>query len=166
VILDVYSRYAVGWLVAPHESDRLAKNSSPPPPNRYQPAQLLADLGLTRSHSRPHVSNDNPFSEAQFKTLKHTPRFPERFASVAHARSFVDTFFAHCNHHHRHSGIGYHTSASVHRGHHHAIRAHRQAVLDHAYTTHPHRFRRPTQAPQVPDITWINPPEPNLSHPT
>jgi putative transposase len=166
VILDVYSRYAVGWLVAPHESDRLAKNSSPPAPNRYQPAQLLADLGLTRSHSRPHVSNDNPFSEAQFKTLKHTPRFPERFASVAHARSFVDTFFAHCNHHHRHSGIGYHTPASVHRGHHHAIRAHRQAVLDHAYTTHPHRFRRPTQAPQVPDITWINPPEPNLSHPT
>jgi putative transposase len=123
-------------------------------------------LGVTRTHSRPHVSNDNPFSEAQFKTLKHTPRFPERFASLAHARSFVDTFFDHYNHHHRHSGIGYHTPASVHRGHHHAIRAHRQAVLDHAYTTHPHRFRRPPQAPQVPDITWINPPEPDLSHPT
>jgi hypothetical protein len=111
------------------------------------------------------VSNDNPFSEAQFKTLKHTPRFPERFASLAHARSFVDTFFAPYHHHH-HSGIGHHTPASIHRGHHHAIRAHRQAVLDHAYTTHPHRFRRPPQAPQVPDITWINPPEPNLSHPT
>jgi putative transposase len=94
-------------------------------------------LGVTRSHSRPHVSNDNPFSEAQFKTLKHTPRFPERFASLAHARSFVDTFFAHYNQTHRHSGIGYHTPASIHRGHHHAIRAHRQAVLDHAYTTHP-----------------------------
>jgi putative transposase len=123
-------------------------------------------LGVTRSHSRPHVSNANPFSEAQFKTLKHTPRFPERFASLAHARSFVDTFFAPYHHHHHHSGIGYHTPASIHRGHHHTIRAHRQAVLDHAYTTHPHRFRRPPQAPQVPDITWINPPEPNLSHPT
>ena len=77
-------------------------------------AQLLADLGVTRSHSRPHVSNDNPYSEAQFKTLKNTPRFPDRFASLAHARTFVDEFFDHYNHHHRHSGIGYHTPASVH----------------------------------------------------
>jgi putative transposase len=127
-------------------------------------AQLLADLGVTRSHSRPHVSNDNPYSESQFKTLKNTPRFPERFTSLAHARHFVDEFFAHYNHHHRHSGIGYHTPASVHHGHHHAIRAHRQAVLDHAYTLHPHRFRRPPIAPRVPDIAWINPPQPNLSH--
>ncbi len=127
-------------------------------------AQLLADLGVTRSHSRPHVSNDNPYSESQFKTLKNTPRFPERFASLAHARSFTDTFFDHYNHHHRHSGIGYHTPASVHHGHHHAIRAHRQAVLDHAYTLEPHRFRRPPKAPQVPNITWINQPQPDLSH--
>ncbi len=112
VILDVYSRYAVGWLVAPRESDRLAH-------------ELIA---------------------------------------VAHARTFTDDFFDHYNHHHRHSGIGYHTPASVHHGHHHAIRAHRQAVLDHAYTLEPQRFRRPPIAPQVPDITWINQPQPNLSH--
>ena len=127
-------------------------------------AQLLADLGVTRSHSRPHVSNDNPYSEAQFKTLKNTPRFPERFTSLAHARTFTDAFFAHYNHQHRHSGIGYHTPASVHAGHHHTIRAHRQAVLDHAYTLEPHRFRQPPIAPQVPSTAWINQPEPNLSH--
>jgi putative transposase len=129
VILDVWSRFAVGWLVAPRESARLAEEliAASAHAERIDPgqltlhadrgtsmtsctvAQLLADLGVTGSHSRPHVSNDNPFSEAQFKTLKHTPRFPERFASLAHARSFVDTFFAHYNHHHRHSGIGYHT---------------------------------------------------------
>lgn len=184
VILDVYSRYAVGWLVAPRESDRLAEQliaacaaAENIPAGQLTlhadrgssmtsrtVAQLLADLGVTRSHSRPHVSNDNPYSESQFKTLKNTPRFPERFASLAHARHFVDEFFDHYNHHHRHSGIGYHTPASVHHGHHHAIRAHRQAVLDHAYTLEPHRFHRPPIAPQVPDIAWINQPEPNLSH--
>jgi putative transposase len=119
---------------------------------------------VCRAPLRPHVSNDNPYSESQFKTLKNTPRFPERFTSLAHARTFVDEFFHHYNHHHRHSGIGYHTPASVHHGHHHAIRAHRQAVLDHAYTLEPHRFRRQPIAPRVPDIAWINPPEPNLSH--
>jgi putative transposase len=184
VILDVYSRYAVGWLVAPRESDRLAEQliaacatAEAIPAGQLTlhadrgssmtsrtVAQLLADLGVTRSHSRPHVSNDNPYSEAHFKTLKQSPRFPARFTSLAHARSFVDQFFDHYNHHHRHSGIGYHTPASVHHGHHHAIRAHRQAVLDHAYTLHPHRFRRPPKAPQVPDIAWINQPEQNLSH--
>jgi putative transposase len=184
VILDVYSRYAVGWLVAPRESARLAEQliaacatAENIPAGQLTlhadrgtsmtsrtVAQLLADLGVTRSHSRPHVSNDNPYSEAQFKTLKNTPRFPERFTSLAHARHFVDDFFDHYNHHHRHSGIGYHTPASVHHGHHHAIRAHRQAVLDHAYTLEPHRFRQPPMAPRVPDITWINQPQPNLSH--
>jgi putative transposase len=183
VILDVYSRYAVGWLVAPRESDRLAQEliaacaaAEQIPTGQLTlhadrgssmtsrtVAQLLTDLGVTRSHSRPHVSNDNPFSEAQFKTLKSTPRFPERFVSLAHARTFVDTFFAHYNDHHRHSGIGYHTPASVHHGHHHAIREHRQAVLDHAYATHPHRFRQPPQAPRVPHHTWINQPQPDLS---
>lgn len=183
VILDVWSRFAVGWLVAPRESDRLARDliDTTARVEGIQPRQLtlhadrgssmtsktvahlLADLGVTRSHSRPHVSNDNPFSEAQFKTLKNMPRFPARFTSLAHARTFVDEFFAHYNHHHRHSGIGYHTPASVHLGHHTAIREHRQAVLDHAYATDPHRFRRPPIAPRVPDITSINPPEPNLS---
>jgi hypothetical protein len=111
------------------------------------------------------VSNDNPYSEAQFKTLKNTPRFPERFTSLAHARTFVDTFFTHYNHHHhRHSGIGYHTPASVHHSHHHTIRQHRQAVLDHAYATQPRRFHQRPIAPRVPDIAWINPPQPDLSH--
>lgn len=184
VILDVWSRFVVGWLVAPRESDRLAHDliAASARAEGIQPeqltlhadrgssmtsrtvAQLLADLGVTRSHSRPHVSDDNPYSEAQFKTLKHSPRFPERFTSLAHARAFTDKFFAHYNHHHRHSGIGYHTPVSVHLGHHHTIRAQRQTTLDHAYTTHPHRFRKPPTAPHVPDITWINPPEPNLSH--
>ena len=183
VILDVYSRYAVGWLVAPRESARLAeeliaacataehigngqltlhadRGSSM---TSKTVAQLLADLGVTRSHSRPHVSNDNPFSEAQFKTLKHSPRFPTHFASLAHARTFTDEFFNDYNNHHRHSGIGYHTPASVHHGHHHAIRQHRQDVLDHAYNLEPHRFHRRPIAPQVPNITWINPPNENLS---
>jgi putative transposase len=183
VILDVYSRYAVGWLVAPRETGPLAKDliAACAAAEGIEPrqltlhadrgtsmtsqtvAQLLADLGVTRSHSRPHVSNDNPYSESQFKTLKHTPRFPERFANLAHARAFTDSFFEHYNHHHRHSGIGYHTPASVHHGHHEAIRQHRQAVLDHAYATQPHRFRRPPQAPQVPTVAWINEPEANLS---
>jgi len=183
VILDVWSRYAVGWLVAPRESDRLAHDliAASAEAEGIEPdqltlhadrgssmtsrtvAQLLADLGVTRSHSRPHVSNDNPYSESQFKTLKQAPRFPARFTSLTHARSFADEFFAHYNHHHRHSGIGYHTPASVHHGDHHAIRAHRQAVLDHAYTTQPHRFRRPPKAPEIPDVAWINQPEPDLS---
>jgi putative transposase len=134
VMLDVWSRFAVGWLVAPRESAR------------------LADLGVTGSHSRPHVSNDNPFSEAQFKTLKTTPRFPERFASLAHARTFTDEFFDHYNHHHRHSGIGYHTPASVHLGHHTAIRAHRQAVLDHAYAADPTAFTADQPHPPSPGM--------------
>lgn len=133
VILDVWSRYAVGWLVAPRESDRLAHEliAACAAVEGIQPeqltlhadrgssmtsrtvAQLLADLGVTRSHSRPHVSNDNPFSEAQFKTVKNSPRFPARFTSLAHARAFTDAFFEHYNHHHRHSGIGYHTPATV-----------------------------------------------------
>mgnify|MGYP001821058090 FL=1 len=184
VILDIYSRLAVGWLVAPNESDALAEqlieatcdahhitraqlhlhSDNGPSMTSKKVAQLLADLGVTRSLSRPHVSNDNPFSESQFKTLKHSPRFPERFNSLAHARTFTDAFFEHYNHHHRHSGIGYHTPADVHAGHHHTIRAHRQHVLDHAYTLEPHRFRQPPIAPQVPDNAWINQPEPNQSH--
>ncbi|MEO1057710.1 MAG: IS3 family transposase [Actinomycetota bacterium] len=184
VILDVWSRYAIGWLVAPRESDQLAHDliAACTTTEHINPdqltlhadrgssmtsktvAQLLVDLGVTRSHSRPHVSNDNPFSEAQFKTLKHTPRFPERFTSIAHARTFIDNFFDHYNHNHRHSGIGYHTPASVHHGHHHTIRAQRQHVLDHAYQHHPHRFRQRPLAPKIPDITAINPPQPNLSH--
>jgi putative transposase len=179
VILDVYSRYAVGWLVAPRESARLAeeliadavydhgvgagqltihadRGSSM---TSKTVTQLLADLGVLQSHSRPHQSNDNPFSEAQFKTLKYSPTFPKRFASLAAARAFVDAFFAHYNHEHRHSGIGLHTPADVHMGRADTVRARRQVVLDAAYRAHPERFRRPPSAPRIPEATWINRPE-------
>jgi putative transposase len=186
VILDVYSRYAVGWLVAPRESARLAeeliagaiydhhvnagqltlhadRGSSM---TSKTVTQLLADLGVLQTHSRPHQSNDNPYSEAQFKTLKYSPRFPKRFTSLAAARTFVDEFFDHYNHRHRHTGIALHTPADVHHGRATAIRAHRQAVLDTAYTTHPQRFRRPPVAPRIPEATWINRPEEQPLTPT
>jgi putative transposase len=179
VILDVYSRYAVAWLVAPRESARLAeeliadatydqgigdgqltlhadRGSSM---TSKTVSQLLADLGILQSHSRPHQSNDNPFSEAQFKTIKYFPTFPKRFASIAAARAFFEDFFEHYNHHHRHSGIGLHTPADVHLGRADQVRAQRQAVLDAAYAAHPERFRRPPSAPCVPQATWINRPE-------
>lgn len=96
--------------------------------------------------------------------MKHSPRFPDHFASLAHARTFIDNFFDPYNQHHRRSGIGYHTRADVHAGRQHTIRKARQTVLDHAYTTNPHRFRKRPQAPTIPDITWINQPDENLSH--
>jgi len=127
-------------------------------------AQLLADLGVLKTHSRPHVSNDNPYSEAQFKTLKYSPRFPARFTSLADCRTFVDEFFQHYNHHHRHSGIGLHTPADVHHGLAEATRVQRQHVLDAAYNLHPDRFRRPPSAPHIPEAAWINePPETPLA---
>ncbi|HEX7168101.1 MAG TPA: IS3 family transposase [Acidimicrobiales bacterium] len=179
VILDVYSRYAVAWLVAPKESARLAeeliadaiydhgvgmgqltihadRGSSM---TSKTVSQLLADLGVLQSHSRPHQSNDNPYSEAQFKTLKYFPTFPKRFTSLVAARAFVEEFFAHYNNDHRHSGIGLHTPADVHMGRADAVRARRQAVLDAAYVAHPHRFRSPPSAPRVPEAAWINQPE-------
>jgi putative transposase len=126
--------------------------------------QLLADLGVLQSHSRPHQSNDNPYSEAQFKTLKYFPTFPKRFASLAAARGFVDDFFEHYNHHHRHSGIALLTPADVHHGRANAITTRRQAVLDAAYIARPERFRRPPSAPRLPEATWINrPPEEPLT---
>ena len=173
VILDIFSRYVVGWTVAAREdsiiatelmqsamavhgvpdvihADRGTSMTSKPV------AQLLVDLGVTRSHSRPHVSNDNPYSESAFKTLKYCPAFPERFGSVADARAFGELFFSYYNHEHRHSGIGLHTPASVHHGTAPQIRALRQATLD---TAHPDRFghRRP-QPPRLPDQAWINQP--------
>jgi len=179
VILDVYSRYAVAWLVAPRESARLAEELIADAIYNHRighgqlalhadrgssmtsktVTQLLADLGVLQSHSRPHQSNDNPYSEAQFKTLKYSPRFPKRFASLAAARAFADEFFAHYNHQHRHSGIGLHTPADVHHGRADTIRARRQTVLDAAYTTRPDRFRRPPHAPRIPMAAWINQPQ-------
>jgi putative transposase len=187
VILDVYSRYAVGWTIAPRESatlaqelivaclraeniarDQLTIHADRGSSMTSKPVvQLLADLGVVRSHSRPRQSNDNPYSEAQFKTLKYFPTFPDRFTSLQHARTFCDRFFAYYNLEHRHSGIGLHTPADVHTGRHHQVRAARQTVLDHAYRTRPERFRRPPRAPTIPDTTWINrpsEPEPEMSH--
>ena len=184
VILDVYSRYVVNWIVAPRESDRLAEELIADAIHHQQVpdgqlslhadrgssmtsktvSQLLADLGVLQSHSRPHVSNDNPYSEAQFKTLKYSPRFPKKFTSIIEARAFLAEFFEHYNHHHRHSGIGLHTPADVHYRRSDRIRAQRQAVLDAAYTARPGRFHRPPCAPRIPEAAWINqPPETPLA---
>ena len=175
VIIDIYSRYIVGWTVAAREDADIAKaliasaaQTHGAPDSLHADrgtsmtskpvAQLLVDLGVARSHSRPHVSNDNPFSEAQFKTLKYCPAFPGRFGSLADARAFCQTFFAYYNHEHRHSGIGLHTPASVHFGTAGEIRAQRAVTLDAAYAAHPDRFRRRPLPPKLPEAAWINQP--------
>ncbi len=180
VILDIFSRYPVGWMVAHRESATLAerlitsavrqqhvdRNQLTLHADRGSSmaskpvAFLLADLGVTKSHSRPHVSNDNPYSEAQFKTLKYRPDFPDRFGSIEDARVFCDSFFRWYAHEHRHSGIGLHTPADVHYGRAPAIRQARSRVLDAAYQAHPERFvRMPPQPPRLPGTVWINKPE-------
>ena len=180
VIIDIYSRYIVGWTVAAAETGELAEAFIADAIDRQQVdrdqltlhadrgssmtskpvAQLLVDLGVTRSHSRPSVSNDNPYSEAQFKTLKYCPAFPGRFGSLPDARQFCEAFFDHYNHVHRHAGIGLHTPASVHYGTATEIRAARAVTLTAAYKTNPARFRhRPPTPPKLPEAAWIN--EPN-----
>lgn len=179
VIIDIYSRYVIAWCVAPAETGELAKefidaaiDSQGVPRDQLtlhadrgtsmtsKPvAQLLVDLGVARSHSRPHVSNDNPYSEAAFKTLKYCPAFPDRFGSIHDARTFCETFFSYYNHEHRHSGIGLHTPASVHYGTATEIRAQRAATLDAAYAANPDRFRgRRPAPPKLPTVAWINDP--------
>lgn len=176
VIIDIYSRYVPGWLVAPTETGELAKafieatiaaagaaprvvHADRGTSMTSKPvALLLADLGVVRSHSRPKVSNDNPYSEAAFKTLKYCPAFPDRFGSIADARTFCHQFFSYYNHEHRHSGIGLHTPASVHHGTATEIRALRAEVLTTAHARHPHRFQRPPQPPKLPTAVWINRP--------
>jgi putative transposase len=179
VVLDVFSRYAVGWVVAARESaglatelisaciqaegvgrDELTIHADRGSSMTSKPvAHLLADLGVTKSHSRPHQSNDNPFSEAQFKTLKYFPTFPDRFSALEAARTFVDGFFAHYNHDHRHSGLALLTPADVHHGRAGQVLAARQSVLDGFFDRHPERFRTPPTAPQLPQAVWINKPE-------
>lgn len=175
VMLDIFSRYVVGWTVAPTESAELAKEfiadviATHGAPNAVHAdrgtsmtskpvAQLLVDLKVARSHSRPRVSNDNAYSEAQFKTLKYCPAFPDRFGSIEDARAFCVTFFDYYNHDHRHSALGLHTPASVHFGTAGEIRAGRAVVLDAAYARNPERFNRPPVPPQLPTAAWINPP--------
>jgi putative transposase len=180
VILDVFSRYVVGWMVAEREaaslaekliaqtcvkqgieSDQLTLHADRGPSMRSKSvAQLLADLGITKTHSRPYTANDNPYSESQFKTMKYRPDFPERFDSVADARSWAREFFRWYNHDHRHSGLGLMTPATVHHGQAEAVRQQRQQVLLVAYAAHPERFVRgvPTP-PELPSEVWINKPQ-------
>lgn len=181
VILDVYSRYVVGWMIAPQESSSLAKeliettcvrqsiardqlviHSDRGPSMRSKTvAQLLADLGVEKSHSRPYVSNDNPYSEAQFKTMKYRPDYPDRFGSAYDARVWAQAFFPWYNHEHYHSGLGLLTPAMVHYGEAERVRAQRQQVLSAAHGQHPERFvrGRPTP-PTLPAAVWINAPKP------
>jgi putative transposase len=179
VILDIFSRYVVGWMIAPRESAELAKqliaqtvvrhdvlpgmltlHADRGTSMRSKPvASLLVDLDVAKSHSRPYTSDDNPFSESQFKTMKYRPDFPERFGSLEDARSHCQAFFAWYNGQHRHSGIGYMTPHSVHYGQAQALRATRQATLDAAFSATPNRFKgiRPCLKP-MPTAAWINPP--------
>jgi len=179
VILDVFSRYVPGWLVATRESaalaerliaDTVAKQGIAPGELTIHAdrgssmasrpvALLLADLGIVKSHSRPHVSNDNPYSEAHFKTLKYRPGFPARFGSIEDARAFCRRFFGWYNEEHRHSGIGLMTPATVHAGRAPDVQTARAAVLAEAYANHPERFvRRAPTPPELPGAVWINPP--------
>ena len=181
MMLDIFSRYCAGWTLVegqdaevvrdwiedvvtaagPIEEGTLAIHADRGSPMRSKAVSvLLADLRIGRTHSRPHVSNDNPYSEAGFKTLKYAPDFPGRFGSIQDARAFVGPFLDFYNHHHRHSGIGYHTPASVHFGTAGIVRAGRALVLDAAYAAHPERFvnKRP-EPPVLPGPAWINRPK-------
>jgi putative transposase len=180
VILDIYSRYVVGWLLAHRETATLARRliletcrKEGVEPGQLglhadrgssmiskTVAQLLADLGITKTHSRPHVSNDNPFSESQFKTMKYRPAFPDCFGSLEDGRRFCIDYFDWYNNHHHHSGLGFLTPAQVHHGLAAGALERRQTVLERAYQAHPERF--PSGAPRVsapPSEVWINPPQ-------
>jgi len=180
VIIDIYSRYVPGWMLAHAENAKLAEalladtvtkqnighgqliiHADRGSPMTAKPvAFLLADLGVTKSHSRPHCSNDNPFSESQFRTLKYRPAFPDRFGSFEDARAHCTSFFGWYNDEHRHSGIGFHTAADVHYGRAELVRAQRADVLNAAYAEHPERFvRKPPKPPRLPAAVWINEPK-------
>lgn len=177
VVLDIFSRYIVAWRIEGIEDGSLATDmiSEAIAEQGVAPgylhadggaamtskplASLLVDLDVTRSHNRPRTSNDNPFSESQFKTMKYTPDYPERFASIGHARAWMAPFVDFYNHEHRHSGIGLHTPASVHFGTATDIQARRQQVLNAAYAAHPERFSRRPAPPQLPQKVMINDPE-------
>jgi putative transposase len=179
VILDIFSRYIVGWMIAARESAELAeqfiadtvhKERIPPgtltlhadrgTSMRSKPvAALLVDLDVIKTHSRPHVSDDNPYSEAQFKTLKYRPDFPARFASIEHARAHCQVFFRWYNTVHRHSGIAMMTPYTVHHGHDRQLTEERGVTLMAAFAAHPERFKGLAPTPnQVPQSVWINPP--------
>lgn len=186
VILDIFSRLVVGWLIALRESaelaeqliaDTVARHTVLPgmltlhadrgASMRSKPvAALLVDLDIAKSHSRPHVSDDNPSSESQFKTMKYRPDFPQRFGCIEDARAHCQTFFAWYNTEHRHSGIGYMTPHNVHHGHADALLVTRQATLDAAFLMHPNRFKNRNPQPHaLPTAAWINPPPSQETHP-
>lgn len=178
VMIDIYSRYLVGVHVHARESGPLAEEmmrevfaihgipevvhaDRGTSMTSKSVATLLADLEVTRSHSRPKVSNDNPYSEAWFKTLKYAPVFPDRFGSLSDARAFMDEFRDHYNHEHHHTGLGLHTPAEVHYGLAAAKAADRAHVLNTARAAHPERFSTPDAVPKIlalPDAAWINNP--------
>lgn len=179
VLLDIFSRYVVGWLLASRESAGLAERLIREACVRegIQPGQLsvhsdrgssmtsksiallYADLGITRSLNRPHVSNDNPYSEAQFKTVKYRPDFPDRFGSIEDGRTYCGPLFHWYNHEHRHSSLALLTPADVHYGRAHQVLVVRDLALADAYAAHPERFvRRPPVAARPPEAAWINPP--------
>lgn len=181
VILDIFSRYVVGWMVADRESATLAKrliyetcckqkidpgqltlHADRGSSMKSKPvALLLSDLGITKTHSRPHTSDDNPFSESQFKTLKYRPDFPNRFGSIEDARAFSQRFFSWYNQEHHHTGIALLTPAAVHYGKAAEVLERRRSVLTAAYKRHPERFARKAPVPQfLRDAVWINPPKP------
>ena len=179
-VLDIFSRYVVGWMIAEEESSELARqliaetaqkqgiepnqltlhadNGSPMKGKAL--GQLLLDLGISQSHSRPHTSDDNPFSEAHFKTLKYQPDYPDRFASIAASRDWARTFFGWYNGEHYHSGLNLLTPASVHYGEATYLQQQRQAVMLTAYASHPTRFRRGEPLVKgAPTAVYINPPK-------
>ena len=179
VIMDIFSRYIVGWMVAYKESADLAQHLISETCLKQEISehqltihadrgssmkskaveQLLADLMITKTHSRPYVSNDNPFSEAQFKTLKYCPQFHERFGSIEEARSFCRWFFPFYNQQHYHSGINYLTPEMVHYQLADNVVSHRNQVLADAYSKHPERFRMAQpRAKNCPQAVWINKP--------
>jgi len=177
-VMDIFSREVVGWTVAERESEIIAREliattcqregidskqltlhaDRGAPMIARNMAELLDDLGVHQSHSRPRVSNDNPYSEAQFKTMKYRPDYPERFASIQLARAWCRSFFTWYSHTHYHSGIGYLRPADLHAGRHHEILKRRQAVLDQAQAAHPERFNCRPRPATPPAAAWINKP--------
>lgn len=178
-VLDIYSRYVVGWMIAEHESsdlarqliaatalkqdiqpDQLTLHADNGAPMRGKPlAHLLVDLGITKSHNRPHTSDDNPFSEAHFKTMKYRPDYPDRFTSLSEAQVWARCFFDWYNEQHYHSGLNLFTPASVHYSQVTAVQQQRQAVMLTAYVAHPTRFvRGEPLVKAAPAAVWINPP--------
>jgi putative transposase len=179
VILDIFSRYVTGWMVASCEQSALAKRLIQESCNKQNitkgqltvhadrgssmkskvVAHLLCDLGITKTHSRPHVSDDNPYSEAQFKTLKYCPQFPDRFGSIQDARSFCQSFFRWYNKEHYHSGIALLTPEQVHYGLDKEVYQYRSRVLANAFEKYPNRFKGKMPVPQRPPVAaWINKP--------